>query len=271
MRVIDWTARGLLVAGIMGSAYPAFAAELVAHRAVYELELSRSQSSADLAGLRGRMVLEWAGSSCEGYTLTQRLVTEISDSDGGRMVRDLRMSSWESGDGDEFVFEMKRYVNNVLDETISGSVERSDGTAIVHYTSPADGELALPSSVVFPSEFVRDVIDAAESGKTLVTAEVFEGAETDKYFQVSVFTGRSSVAETDLAKLSGDGKLLAGEASWPVQVSYFLPNDLQGVPDYQVSYRLFSNGVSSNMKLDYGDVVIDGRLTELTYLSSDPC
>ncbi|MBL4863548.1 MAG: cell envelope integrity EipB family protein [Rhodobiaceae bacterium] len=271
MRVIDWTARGLLVAGIMGSAYPALAAELVAHRAVYELELARSQSSADLAGLRGRMVLEWAGSSCEGYTLTQRLVTQISDSDGGQMVRDLRMSSWESGDGNEFVFEMKRYVNNSLDETVSGSAARSDKAAIVHYTSPADGELALPASVVFPSEFVRDVIAAAESGQTLVTAEVFEGAETDKYFQVSVFTGRSSVAETDLAKLSGDGKQLAGEASWPVQVSYFLPDDLQGVPDYQVSYRLFPNGVSSNMKLDYGDVVIDGRLTELTYLPSDPC
>ncbi len=271
MRGLAWTARGFFVAGIVGVSFPALAVELVAHRAIYELELSQTQSSADLAGLRGRMVLEWAGNTCDGYTLSQRLVTQILDTDGGQVVRDLRMSSWESGDGNRFRFEMKRFVGGILEEMISGSAERSSETATVRFTSPTTGDLELLPSVVFPSEFLRNIVSAAERKQTLMTATVFEGAETDKYFHVSVFSGRSSVVETDLSALPENEDRLAEQPSWPVQVSYFLPGDALGVPDYQISYRLFSNGVSSNMKLDYGDVVIVGRLTEVTYLPSDPC
>ena len=70
---------------------------------------------------------------------------------------------------------------------------------------------------------------------------------------------------------TGGGLALASASSWPVQVSYFSPNAKEGLPEYQVSYRLYDNGVSSNLVLDYGDIVINGTLTELTYLVPDPC
>lgn len=272
MRGIDWAARGLFAVICVGSTLPANAGvELVSHRAVYELELSQSETSADLAGLSGRMVLEWSGNTCDGYTLNQRLVTQISDTDGGQMVRDLRMTSWESGEGDQFRFEVKRFVNGQLDDNVSGFAQRDDDGAGAEFSVPANRELELPDSVVFPTEFVRNVIAGAEAGKTLLTMKVFEGAETDKYFEVSVFAGKQAQVETDASSLEGDAEAFAELPSWPVQVSYFLPDDLQGLPDYQVSYRIFANGVSANMVLDYGDVVVDGTLSELVFLPQDPC
>lgn len=250
---------------------PAGADELASHRAAYDLELVRSETSADIAGLDGRMVLEWSGTACEGYTLTQRLVTRIYDTDGGLMVRDMRMTSWESGEGDTFRFEVQRYVDSKLEETVSGMAERGADGAYADFSSPKAGRLLLPERVLFPSEFVRDLVSAAEKDEKLVTATVFEGAEIDRYFDVSAFIGRRSVAETDLSALEGEGAALGNEPSWPVQVSYFLPTDPEGLPDYQVSYRLFSNGVSSDMKLDYGDVVVQGKLTSLEFLIQDPC
>ena len=253
------------------SASGAFAAELANHRAAYDLKLSAAESSADIAGLSGRMVLEWTGNSCDGYTLTQRLVTQLSDTDGGVTVRDLRMSSWESGDGDQFRFEVQRFAGSQLDETVSGFAERSGASSAATFSQPSDVVLDLPDDVIFPSEFVRDLVETAASGKSLMSASVFEGAETDYYFLVSSYIGKSSEADTDDVTIEGKGMDLDGASSWPVQVSYFLPHDQEGIPDYQVSYRLFENGVSSNMRLDYGDIVIDGALTDLTYLVPDPC
>jgi len=247
------------------------AAELASHRAVYDLQLSKAESSADIAGLSGRMVLEWSGNACDGYTLNQRLVTQLSDTDGGVSVRDLRMASWESGDGDEFRYEVKRYNGTVLDETVSGFAERTVGNSSAVFSEPDGVELDLPEEIIFPSEFVRDLVAAARSGKSLVTATVFEGAETDRYFVVSSFIGKPSAVEMAAPAMEGEGLALVGAPSWPVQVSYFLPDDKEGLPDYQVSYRLFANGVSANMRLDYGDIIIDGVLRDVTYLAHDPC
>jgi envelope integrity protein B len=272
LRGFDQAARGLFVVAFWGGPLPAAAAtELVSHRAVYDLELSDSQSSSDLAGLSGRMVVEWSGSTCNGYTLNQRLVTRISDTDGGQMVRDLRMTSWESGDGDQFRFEVKRFINGQLNETVSGLAARDESGAEAVFSVPEDTVLSLPDDVVFPSEFIRDLVSGAEAAEKLLTMKVFEGAETDKHFDVSVFIGNPSNEITDLSNIEGDAEGFSGDPSWPVQVSYFLPDDLQGLPDYQVSYRIFANGVSANMLLDYGDVVVSGTLKELEFLSQDPC
>ncbi len=273
LRGLPFVARGVLAGLILAGASPANAIELASHRAVYDLELERAKSSADIGGLNGRMVLEWVGSSCEGYTLNQRLVTQVADTDGGVMVRDVRLSSWESGEGEHFRFELQQFVNGTLAETVSGEATRDgtrDGAGAV-FSQPPGTKLALPGSVIFPSEFVRGLVSAALAGRSLETAQVFEGAETDRYFEVSSFIGKERRGAGDVATLTGDGKALVGKRAWPVQVSYFNVDDQQGLPDYQVSYQMFEDGVSSDMLLDYGDLVIKGRLVELDYVTVSPC
>lgn len=271
MPLFSALARGFSILVLSGWASAAVAAELANHRAVYDLQLSAAETSADIAGLSGRMVLEWTGNRCDGYTLTQRLVTQISDTDGGALVRDLRLTSWESGGGDTFRFEVQRYAGTQLEETVSGIAERSPSASKATFSKPRDVLLDLPDDIIFPSEFVRDLVETAEAGKSLMSASVFEGTETDYFFLVSSFVGKPGRVDIDKASIDGDGLDISMAPSWPVQVSYFLPHEQEGIPDYQVSYRLFANGVSSNMRLDYGDIVINGTLTELAYLVPDPC
>ncbi len=249
----------------------ALAEELASHRAVYELQLAESKTSADVGGLSGRMVLEWEGNSCDGYTLSQRLVTEIADTDGRVEVTDVRMTSWESSDGNQFRFEVQQFAGLSLTNTMSGFSDRSESPLVATFTQPDNIILDLPDDVIFPSEFMSSLVASAKAGETMFSAPVFEGAETDKYFLVSSFIGKPSVSEINEVAIDGEGLALDEAPSWPVQVSYFLPNAKEGLPEYQVSYRLYANGVSSNLVLDYGDIVIDGALTELTYLTPDPC
>ena len=45
---------------------------LVPHRAVYDLKLLRTKSSRGIDGIRGRIVYDFSGNSCEGYALDFR-------------------------------------------------------------------------------------------------------------------------------------------------------------------------------------------------------
>lgn len=271
LRGLPFVARTVLSGMVLLGVSPAFAIELASHRAVYDLELERVKSSTDIGGLSGRMVLEWAGTVCEGYTLNQRLVTQVADTDGGVIVRDLRLTSWESSDGDTFRFELQQFMNGTLAETISGEASRDGAASGANFSQPPNAKLALPESIIFPSEFVRGLVSAAVAGRTLETDQVFEGAEADRYFEVSSFIGKEREPSGDVLALTGDGKRLVDMRAWPVQISYFNVDDNQGLPDYQVSYQLFEDGVSSDMLLDYGDLVIQGKLVELNYLPMNPC
>ena len=65
------------------------AAPLISHRAVYDLALDKASDKSGITGLQGRMVYEFNGSPCEGYTVNFRFVTRIDTGENSR-VTDLR-------------------------------------------------------------------------------------------------------------------------------------------------------------------------------------
>ena len=73
--------------------------KLVAHRAIYEMTLDDARSASGITGIDGRMVFEFTGSECDGYSLNMRMVTQMTDSQGQTNLTDLRSSTWEQGDG----------------------------------------------------------------------------------------------------------------------------------------------------------------------------
>jgi hypothetical protein len=73
---------------------------------------------------------------------------------------------------------------------------------------------------------------------------------------------------------SGDEKLkpMKGLTGWPVSISYFKVNaDEEDTPSYQISMLLFENGVAGDMKLNYGDFVLNAELADLEMLDGGKC
>ena len=60
--------------------------QLVPHRAVYEFSLGNVRSGKGITALSGRMVYEFTGSACEGYTQSMRFVTRSSSESGAISV-----------------------------------------------------------------------------------------------------------------------------------------------------------------------------------------
>ena len=130
------------MAGTLADRAQAFAGKepnkLVAHRAIYEMTLDDARSASGITGIDGRMVFEFTGSECDGYSLNMRMVTQMTDSQGQTNLTDLRSSTWEQGDGQKFRFQSAQYLNDKLgDVTMGRAVRNPDDAVKVKLSQPA--------------------------------------------------------------------------------------------------------------------------------------
>lgn len=248
------------------------------HRAVYELAMASSTAASGVQGVTGRMVYELNGSPCEGYTQTMRFVTIMTNQEGTETLSDLRTSSWEEADGKKLRFSSMQYQNDQLADSSQGDAARSKGASPivgVDLIKPAKKRLSLPTDTYFPMQHATSLVLAAKSGVKLFTANLYDGSEKgEKYYLTSTVIGKKYPAGEgpSTGRIKG-AERLAGVESWPMTISYFeAGKDRQDqIPTYELSFRYFENGVTSDLKIDYGEFAIKGNLKELTFLPPGKC
>jgi hypothetical protein len=265
-----------LVAGLPISAEPATSIELVSHRAVYELSLGTVRGKASIQSARGRILYDFAGSACEGYTLEFRQVAELDNGEGKITLSDLRSTTWEDGAAKNYRFTSRNYLNQELVDTVDGKAERQTDAVVVTLTRPQERTTKLDATLVFPTEHVRRIIEAARAGQTILEFPIYDGSETGvKVYNSLTVIGRViAPGERELADAAADNKILAGMRRWPVTVSYFdraKPNTGEQTPVYSISFDLYENGVSRTLVLDYNDFAIKGVLKSLDMRETKPC
>ena len=249
--------------------------KLVAHRAIYEMTLDDARSASGITGIDGRMVFEFTGSECDGYSLNMRMVTQMTDTQGQTNLTDLRSSTWEQGDGQKFRFQSAQYLNDKLgDITMGRAVRETPKEAVkVKLSQPSAAELDLSGPLLFPTQHSFALIAAARTGQGLFQARVYDGSEKgQKVYDTTAFIGSEVQPGSDpkleqVAKDKGLGEL----ASWPVSIGYFEAKGGDLTPSYQIDFRLYENGVSRDLLIDYGDFSIHGTLTSLEYLKATEC
>jgi hypothetical protein len=277
---------GLLLAAVTlsGVAVPdhAFAiaakepSKLAPHRAIYEMTLDDARSASGITGIDGRMVFEFTGSSCDGYSLNMRMVTQMTDSQGQTNLTDLRSSTWEQGDGQKFRFQSAQYLNEKLgDVTMGRAVREAPNEAVtVNLSQPARAELNIAGQILFPTQHSIALIDKAVAGQNVFQARIYDGSEKGrKVYETTAFIGHMVKPGADVGTLEAPAKdkKLGELASWPVSIGYFEAETGDLIPSYQIDFRLYENGVSRELLIDYGDFSIHGTLTSLEYLKAKEC
>ena len=134
-------AGAVLVAALPAAAATApvskIAAGLQPHRAVYDMSLGESDENGTILGVAGRIVTEFTGSACEGFTTNFRFVSRIDDQEGGSRLTDLRTTSYEDATGETFQFVTQSYVDQKLSEESKGVATRDGDEVIVDLAKPA--------------------------------------------------------------------------------------------------------------------------------------
>ena len=78
----------------------------LAHQAVYDLSLKTSRGNASVNNATGRILYNFTGSACEGYTTEFRQVSQLDAGENKVTVSDLRSTSWEDSDGKTYRFKI---------------------------------------------------------------------------------------------------------------------------------------------------------------------
>jgi hypothetical protein len=251
------------------------AAVLVPHRAVYDLKLLRTPGKRQIESVRGRILYDFSGSPCEGYILQFRQVSELDSGEGKVALSDLRANTWEEGDAKSFRFNSTNYLNEKPVESADGNANRDTQGVTVKLAKPDAKTLNLSSNIVFPTEHMRRIIEAAQTGKTILEFPVYDGSENgQKVFDTLTVIGRPIPPDekkpTDAAAGMPE---LANMTRWPVTISYFdrtTPGGEQ-TPVYAIGFEMFENGISRALNLDYGDFVVGGEMKELQLKEAKAC
>jgi hypothetical protein len=250
---------------------------LVPHRAVYDLTLGQARDAAAVAAVRGRILYDFDGNACDGYTLQFRQVSELDSGEGKISTSDLRSTTWEGGDAKRFNFTSENFLNQNLIDTVDGHAEHGTSATAVDLAKPEHKALDIAVGVVFPTQHMIRVIEAARAGKTILDFPVFDGSDTgDKVYDTLTVIGKKLMPDERKHDDAADKETnLASIPRWPVTISYFEKSKAQvsteQTPVYAIGFELYENGISRALSLDYNDFVVTGKLSSLQIKDVKPC
>ena len=264
-----------LAAAFLGTssivAFPAYAvAPLIAHRAVYDLALDKASDRSGITGVQGRMVYEFNGSPCEGYTVNFRFVTRI-DTEGNSRLTDQQTTTFEDGSGKTFSFVTKSFTDQALERELKGMAQLETNGLRVEIDKPEKNTLELRKTQ-FPTQHLVELIDKANTGQKFYETNLFDGSENgDKVMTTTVVVGKKSATEVTDPELPALDKL-AKDQYWPVEIAYFDDKGKGGeeVPEYRIAFKLHENGLTRDLVMDYGDFSMTGKLVNLSVFDKQP-
>ena len=275
-----------LAAGlILGWAALGHATEISPHRALYSLSLQSSKAGSGVVDATGAMIYEW-GETCDAWTVQQRFRLRLVYEDADPVELSSTLVSWESKDGLRYRFNERRLRNGEADEEVKGEarLEGADKGGKADFTKPDAVTMTLVPKVLFPTAHTLLLIERAMAGDNFLSREVFDGATEDNASQISAVIGPriDPTVTSDKAAAGSAGKdkdkkdkvvksPLIERPSWRVRLAFFPADTKADEPDYELGMRLFDNGVSGDMSLDYSDYVIKAKLDEIEPLSKPAC
>ena len=249
---------------------------LTPHRAIYDLRLLRTRGRGDIESVRGRIVYDFSGSACAGYALNFRQVSELARTEGNKSVlSDLRSTTWEEAGAKRFRFSSQNYINETNVEQVEGHAERDGSHVEVRLAKPKGKSFDLDRAMVFPTEQIRLVIEAARAGKTILPLPVYDGSDNgEKVFTTMTVIGREIPPDVKVNDAAAGQPALVGLKRWPVTISYFDHNATklgEQTPVYTISFELYENGISRALQLYYDDFVLSGTMSRLDIKEPTAC
>ena len=268
-----------LALGTAPFAAPALDAPIVLapHRAIYDLSLAYTRGNSQVEAVRGRIVYDFDGNACSGYSLEFRQVSVVDNGEGKASTSDLRSTTWEGADAKSFTFKSQNFLNDDLVDAVDGRADRRAKITAIDLQKPQRRKLRVESGVVFPTEHMVRAIEAGRAGTTILSFPVYDGSETgDKVFNTLTVVGKKTGAgERVVDDAAAKETKLAAMPRWPVTISYFAKNKApqsgEQTPDYAIGFELYENGISRALMLDYNDFMVRGTLTSLELKQPKPC
>lgn len=256
------------LATVLASFPVAFAAPsgIMPHRAFYEMELGTTGQNANIQAIEGRSAFTLSR-DCDGWLSGEDYVIEFGGREGNldRIVS--RFSSWEADSGDKYSFDITETSSYQDNQEFNGYATITADRSDAYFSMSPEAPVSLPQDTYFPMRHMMAILDYARSGKKILAATVFTGAEPDDAL-LSTNTVIGSWNSQDQKELLGG---FSADGFWPVRVAYFKPESTSVEPEYEINYALQPNGVIRNYEIDYGEFTIIAKMLKIETVETRVC
>jgi hypothetical protein len=239
--------------------------DIAGHRALYALSLKSSNDQGVLAA-SGSMSYD-VTDACTGWTTAQHLVINLTDRDGRdtKMVSDY--ATFETKDGTKLTFHTKQMTDDSVTEQLDGvaTLDRSGGHGHADFTAPERKRVMLPPGTMLPNAHTLAVLQAGLAGKRFLAVPLFDGTGSDGAQDSFV------IIETWHRPHAEKWAQLSGLPSGRVHVAFFDRDQKSEMPDYEIGMRYFDNGVATDLAMNFGDFVMDGKLDQFDLKTAPRC
>ncbi len=239
---------------------------LAAHRAAYRLTLDKARPNSNVSSARGAMLYE-VGDACEGWTTRQRFTLTLHDNDGQEVETTSDYSTYETKDGRSIRFSLTQTSQGAVSQRIAGEATLTPTGGFVRYTLPEAKEERLPSGTLLPTSHTLRALAEARTGQRMLSAPLFDGTSAD-----GAQDSTTAISPWQPPQVMERFPMLSTLGSARIRVAFFDRNGSRdgaaAQPDYEVGLRYFENGVAAELKMDFGEFVVNGEMVELALLPS---
>jgi len=256
----------ILAASAIAFASGAAASTIMPHRAFYEMQLGIADQNSNVQTVSGRSAFT-LGRECDGWRSKEDYVIEFG-AQGGNLDRVVsHFESWESDTGKIYSFEISESSSFQSAKDFTGFAELKSAGGNAYFSMADDAAVELPENTYFPMRHLTSILDSAKTGKKILAASVFTGAEPDDALlstNTVIGSWRGDPAAAEMGALGQDGY-------WPVQIAYFKPAATAAEPEYEIHFAIQPNGIVRRYVIDYGDFTIIAMLLKLESVEMPAC
>lgn len=276
---VSWAAGRLILGAVFfgsitGSAGGAFAdagANILPHRAGYELTLRSVKSGSGVIDVNGILSYDWAD-SCDGWIVEQRYVLRVIRGEGPAVEITASYANWESKDGLKYRFNVKRGQGEPDGEGVSevqgeATLDGKGKGGIVRFEKPEPQTIKLPEGTLFPTEHTLLLIEKAKAGEKFDRHPVFDGAEVEGPSMMSAFL----LPRRDTPPGGKPAALTVPQPVYPASIAVFSDGEKAEMPSFEMTIYLQENGVVPELIMDYGDFSVRGRMKIFEKLKKAEC
>jgi hypothetical protein len=243
------------------------AAPIKPHRAFYEMELGVADQKSNVQVINGRSAFTLSR-DCDGWLSSEDYVIEFGGAEGSVDRVLSSFESWESDAGDKYSFTITEQSSFDAAKDFNGyAITANDGGGEAFFSVGADGPTKLPADTYFPLRHLTAILNHAESGKKILAASVFTGAEPDD----ALLATNTVIGSWNDGRASDIFGGFVTDGYWSVRVAYFKPKAKAAEPEYEINYALQPNGVIRGYEIDYGEFTIVANMLKIEPVDEPSC
>ena len=231
---------------------------LAPYKAYYTLSLASSLPDSSVSEIEGQMIVEFQDMG-NGWVLQQNSELVLINTNSQETQIRWNYVTWESKNGKDFRFNMRKEVDGVMEDDLRGSAHLKHQTLKITFKRPYYKVLKLKENVLFPVQHLQNLLHMATKGENFISNKVFDGSSFDGPVAVNTFIGRphQPIRFQNLKHFKQDFK---DQRFWPIRFAMYQPQSDRESPDLESAQHMLPNGLPLEYLIDYSEFKIKAVL-----------